>query len=37
MMIDFWSAQIDQIYVDDNDEIDLIPTGWQSDSTPWDN
>ena len=21
----FWSAQIDQIYVDDNDEIDLIP------------
>jgi cell division protein FtsQ len=22
---DFWSAQIDQIYVDDNDEIDLIP------------
>jgi len=22
---DFWSAQIDQIYVDGNDEIDLIP------------
>jgi cell division protein FtsQ len=22
---DFWSAQIDQIYVDNNDEIDLIP------------
>jgi cell division protein FtsQ len=22
---DFWSAQIDQIYVDSNDEIDLIP------------
>jgi len=22
---DFWAAQIDQIYVDDNDEIDLIP------------
>ncbi|MGD0582410.1 MAG: cell division protein FtsQ/DivIB [Bacteroidales bacterium] len=22
---DFWSAQIDQIYVDDDDEIDLIP------------
>jgi cell division protein FtsQ len=22
---DFWSAQIDQIYVDDNDDIDLIP------------
>jgi cell division protein FtsQ len=22
---DFWSAQIDQIYVDDRDEIDLIP------------
>ncbi len=21
----FWSAQIDQIYVDRNDEIDLIP------------
>ena len=21
----FWSAQIDQIYVDNNDEIDLIP------------
>jgi cell division protein FtsQ len=21
----FWSAQIDQIFVDDNDEIDLIP------------
>ncbi|MGD0342896.1 MAG: cell division protein FtsQ, partial [Bacteroidales bacterium] len=21
----FWSAQIDQIYVDDNNEIDLIP------------
>lgn len=22
---DFWSAQIDQVYVDNNDEIDLIP------------
>ncbi len=22
---DFWSAQIDQIYVDNNDEIDLVP------------
>ena len=22
---DFWSAQVDQIYVDDNNEIDLIP------------
>jgi cell division protein FtsQ len=22
---DFWSAQIDQIYIDDNNEIDLIP------------
>ena len=22
---DFWSAQIDQIFVDGNDEIDLIP------------
>jgi cell division protein FtsQ len=22
---DFWAAQIDQLYVDDNDEIDLIP------------
>jgi cell division protein FtsQ len=22
---DFWSAQIDQIYIDNNDEIDLIP------------
>jgi len=24
----FWSAQIDQIYVDSNDEIDLIPRLW---------
>jgi cell division protein FtsQ len=24
----FWSAQIDQIYIDGNDEIDLIPRTW---------
>ena len=24
----FWSAEIDQLYVDDEDEIDLIPRLW---------